>query len=432
MFFRSTALAALAASASAHIVLHSPVPFAWEDDATKQAPLEPSDFPCKQPGGTYAVTSMNTVAAGGSLDVQLQGGATHGGGSCQFSITTDTKPTKDSQWKVIHSQIHGCLGGPATDNMSNDPNDLHNPIIPVKIPEGLPAGQYTFAWSWLNKLGNREFYMNCAPLEVTSGSSKRDQASSSVESILGSLPDMFVANLPNTECAVLAEQDFVYPNPGDSVATGEGAVPGTATSGANCAAITALGAGAGKLGSPAQATGGAGYGSGPASAPAASPTPANGGGVFAPGASSAVASAPAVTQAPVASQPAASQPAAAQPTAPSAPDSGSENGSGSDSGSSSGSGSGSGYNTGSGSGSSGASAPAGNASGSCTPCSTDGAVVCIGTDSFGLCNFGCAVSQKLAAGTSCSNGVLSRRSIRFPRGTLHNRHVALHKRASVL
>lgn len=427
MFFQTTALAALAAGASAHMVLNSPVPFAWESEATKQAPLAPSDFPCKQPAGTYAVTSMNTVAAGGSLDVQLKGGATHGGGSCQFSITTDTKPTKDSQWKVLHSQIHGCQGGPEDDNMSNDANDTRNPIIPVKIPEGLPAGQYTFAWSWLNKLGNREFYMNCAPLEVTSGSSKRDQASSSVESILGQLPDMFVANLPETECQVASGQDFVYPNPGDSVATGEGAVPGTALQGAGCAAMTVLGAGAGKLGSPAQATGGAG--SGPASAPAASPTPANGGGVYAPGASSAVAEAPAVTQAPVVSPPVASP-----PTAPAAPDSGNENGSGS----------GSGYNTGSGSGSSGAGAPAapaapaagsssGNASsGSCTPCTTDGAVVCIGTDSFGLCNFGCAVPQKLAAGTSCSNGALSRRSIRFPRGTLHNRHAALHKRASIM
>lgn len=423
MLFKTSTLLALAASASAHLVLHSPIPFAFENEATKQAPLEPTDWPCKQPGGTYAVTSMNTVAAGGSLDVQVMGGATHGGGSCQFSITTDTKPTKDSQWKVVHSQIHGCVGGPNDNNMSNNATDLNNPIIPVKIPEGLPAGQYTFAWTWLNKLGNREFYMNCAPLTVTGGSSKRDTASANAASILGKLPDMFVANLPPTECQVAAEQDFVYPNPGDSVATGTGAAPGTAISGPSCSAVTVMGAGAGKLGSPAQATA----------------APSNGGGVFAPGASSAAgtapvatapaASAPAVTQAPVASQPAASyqasqpaatpvasQPAAAQPSSPSTGGSGAETGTGSGS---------------AGSGSSGSGATNGS-SGAGTPCSTDGAVVCIGTDSFGLCNFGYAVAQKLAAGTSCSNGKLSRRSIRFPRGTLHNRHAALHKRASVL
>ncbi|KAF1967335.1 hypothetical protein BU23DRAFT_293628 [Bimuria novae-zelandiae CBS 107.79] len=408
MFFQTTVLVAFAASASAHIVMNSPTPFEFEDSSTRQAPLEPADFPCKQPGGTYAVTSMNTVAAGGSLDVQLKGGATHGGGSCQFSITTDTKPTKDSQWKVLHSQIHGCLGGLPDENMSNNAEDMNNPVIPVKIPEGLPAGQYTFAWSWLNKLGNREFYMNCAPLEVTGGSSKRDEASASAASILGQLPDMFVANLPPDECTVQAGQDFVYPNPGDSVATGEGAVPGTAISGPNCAAVTVLGAGAGQLGAPAQATGGAGNASGaPAASASATPTAIPGlddGGVFAPGASSGtppLATAPAVTEAPVASPP------AAQPSsAPSAPDSGSQ--------------------TGSGSGSNNAS------SGNCTPCDTDGAVVCIGNDSFGLCNFGCAVPQKLAAGMTCSGGALSRRSIRFPRGTLHKRHASLHKRASVV
>lgn len=436
MFFRTTVLTALAASASAHMILNSPVPFAFENEATKQAPLEPSDFPCKQPAGTYAVTSMNTVAAGGSLNVQLMGGATHGGGSCQFSITTDAKPNKDSQWKVIHSQINGCQGGNGESNMSDNAKDLDNPIIPVKIPEGLPAGQYTFAWTWLNKLGNREFYMNCAPLEVTGGSSKRGEVATSAASVLGQLPDMFVANLPPTQCEVASGQDFVYPNPGDSVATGAGAVPGTAISGPGCAAVTVLGAGAGKLGSPAQATGGAGSGSGsgsgsaPASAPAAGPTaPANEGGVPALGGSSAPApavSAPAVTPAPVASQPAAAAPT---PSAPSAPDSGSETGSGSGSGSSSPS-TGSGASSppaGSGAGSSAPNASTGNG----TPCTTDGAVVCIGTDSFGLCNFGFAVPQKLAAGMTCSNGALSRRSIRFPRGTLHKRHTGLHNRASI-
>lgn len=434
MFFRTTVLTALAASASAHMILNSPVPFAFENEATKQAPLEPSDFPCKQPAGTYAVTSMNTVAAGGSLNVQLMGGATHGGGSCQFSITTDAKPNKDSQWKVIHSQINGCQGGNGESNMSDNAKDLDNPIIPVKIPEGLPAGQYTFAWTWLNKLGNREFYMNCAPLEVTGGSSKRGEVTTSAASVLGQLPDMFVANLPPTQCEVASGQDFVYPNPGDSVATGAGAVPGTAISGPGCAAVTVLGAGAGKLGSPAQATGGAGSGSGsgsaPASAPAAGPTaPANEGGVPALGGSSAPApavSAPAVTPAPVASQPAAAAPT---PSAPSTPDSGSETGSGSGSGSSSPS-TGSGASSppaGSGAGSSAPNASTGNG----TPCTTDGAVVCIGTDSFGLCNFGFAVPQKLAAGMTCSNGALSRRSIRFPRGTLHKRHTGLHNRASI-
>jgi hypothetical protein len=72
-------------------------------------------------------------------------------------------------------------------------------------------------------------------------------------------------------------------------------------------------------------------------------------------------------------------------------------------------------------------APAQVASSGCAnPCSTEGAVVCFPPNSFGLCDHGCAVVQPLAAGTSCSNGVISRRAVpcencRFmPRN--HTRH----------
>lgn len=383
MFLQASVLATLAASASAHLILHSPVPFAFEDSANRQAPLEPEQFPCKQPSGAYAVTEMNKVAAGDSLSVQIMGGATHGGGSCQFSITTDTKPNKDSQWKVLHSQIHGCLGGPNNLNMSPNAEDLGNPKIPVKIPADLPAGQYTFAWSWFNKMGNREFYMNCAPLEVSGGSG------GDVSKVLGGLPDMFVANLPNVKnggaagCTVAEGQDFVYPDPGESVTTGEGAVPGTAMEGAGCAAQNALGKGAGKLAPP---TGGApttpdtppkpSTPADPATPPtpptvpeAPKPSPTDGGHVLAPSA------APAPPTTPV-----------TPPVTP--PATGGK--------------------------------PAG-----CTPCTKDGAVVCIDKNSFGLCNFGCAVPQPLAAGMKCTEGaIIGARDVKLRRAV--HKHAAAH------
>ena len=236
----------------------------------------------------------------------------------------------------------------------------------------------------LNKLGNREFYMNCAPIKVGGGSSKKRD----VASVLGSLPDMFVANIPNEQCATTPEQDFNYPNPGKSVEKGPSAKPGNDLVGAGCASITKLGAGAGTLGSPSQATGAPAGSSAVASQPAAtsaaaSASPAassaaasNPGGVFAPGASSAA-------SAPVAS---ASAPAATG-TGVSSP------------------------------------APTGNSSsGANVSCTTEGAVVCIGSDKFGICYQGSAVPMALAAGTTCSNGAISKRSARFPRAHLHRRH----------
>jgi hypothetical protein len=389
MLAQASALLAFAAVGSSHLIMEFPVPFAWQDEATKQAPLAMGDFPCKQSAGAYKVTTMNTWNAGETQSVKIIGGATHGGGSCQFSITTDTKPTKDSQWKVIHSMIGGCPGGPSDNNLSNNPTDASIPGIPVTMPEDVPSGQYTFAWSWVNKIGNREFYMNCAPIQVGSGSGP-STASADVASALGQLPDMFTINL-GPGCSTAEGQDFSYPNPGKSTVTSPGAQTGSSTTGSNCAAMEKLGAGKGSLGAPSQGESpsapsqpaGSDQPAPPSQAPSstAKPAPTNGpGGIFAPGASSAPAAQPTA-------QPPASQPPTAQPsTAPS-------NGT-----------------------------PAQGA-GDCVPCSNDGAVVCIGSSQFGLCNRGCAVPQALAAGMACVNGAINaaaKRHIHVPRAHLRS------------
>lgn len=381
MFSKATALLALTASASAHIIMTNPVPFGQA--TIDQAPLAPADFPCKQRPGVYDVTQMNQWKSGESLGVKLIGGATHSGGSCQFSITTDPEPTKDSQWKVIHSVIGGCVND-FDGNLSGDAKDERNPAIPVTMPKDVPDGRYTFAWTWLNKSGNREFYMNCAPIMV-SGSTAGKASTTSVKKALSSLPDMFVVNLPEEQCKTTAMADFVYPNPGQSVTKGGAGTTTTSLEGPGCATQTKMGAGAGQLGSPTS-------GDSPSSP---------GGGVFAPGASSAPASSPAAQPNPPASQPSvpAAQPSAPManpvPTQPETPKSPENNNN---------------SNT--------------PTSGGCTPCTTDGAVVCIGSKQFGLCNRGCAVAQDLAAGMVCKNGAIvgaAKRHLHFPRAHLHRR-----------
>ncbi len=72
----------------------------------------------------------------------------------------------------------------------------------------VPTGDYTLAWTWFNKIGNREMYMNCAPVTVTGASGKtkrrahgqRHSHGASVSkraSAMSSLPNMFVANIGN-------------------------------------------------------------------------------------------------------------------------------------------------------------------------------------------------------------------------------------------
>lgn len=80
-----------------------------------------------------------TLSAGGTIDVQFApGGATHMGGSCQFSVSYDQGKT----FAVIHSIIGAC---PLSSSYS------------VPLPAGLPsADSATFAWTWFNEVGNRE------------------------------------------------------------------------------------------------------------------------------------------------------------------------------------------------------------------------------------------------------------------------------------
>lgn len=401
MFSQATALLGLAASASAHIVMTFPVPYSQA--TLNNSPLQASDFPCKQRPNMYQVTQMNQWNAGETKPVKFMGSAVHGGGSCQFSITTDAAPTKDSQWKVIQSNIGGCPANVGDKNLdSGSPDDKSGPSFPVTMPKDIPAGQYTFAWSWINKIGNREFYMNCAPIQV--GGSSNTASTASAAQAMSALPDMFVANLPDTGCSTPAMVDFEYPNPGKNVVKVSNAVTaGSKATGGQCQAQADMGRGKGQIGSPSAGTPAqSGTPSQPqvsskpsASAPSyqapaqssAAANPGFPGGVFAPGASSAPASKPTAQPAPPAAQPVPS----AKPQPPKdAPN-----------------------NT----------TPV-SGSGDCTPCTNDGGVVCIGSKQFGLCNRGCAVAQDLAAGMACTNGVVvaaTKRHLHFPRAHLHRR-----------
>jgi hypothetical protein len=229
MLFSTAYIAVLgfASYTCAHMLLAKP-PAA---DGVINSPLnaDGSNFPCQLKfTSSSAATSM---ALGSTQPLAFTGGATHGGGSCQISITYDDPPTKNSVFKVIHSIIGGC---PVKNNAGNIGTDASSPdpdTYSFTMPTNLPTGKATLAWTWFNKVGNREMYMNCANIDITAGSSKRSEDEENLarnitqlmerdQSAFNSLPDMFTANIKNIGndgCGTKETIDTVFPNPGSSV-----------------------------------------------------------------------------------------------------------------------------------------------------------------------------------------------------------------------
>ena len=218
---------ALASTANAHMKMAFPAPYT-ANGVLENGPLQESgaDFPCKMTSGQYTPpASKNVIPIGATQKLELFGGATHNGGSCQISLTKDPKPTKNSKWMVIHSEMGGC----PSNAPGNKGNDASAPLtaFEYKIPQGIDPGEYTFAWTWFNNMGNREFYMNCAPVTVTGGSKKRyvEEASFNATEELEAdevfkrdtdFPDLFKANMANG-CSTVANKDVIFPNPGANV-----------------------------------------------------------------------------------------------------------------------------------------------------------------------------------------------------------------------
>jgi hypothetical protein len=384
MSFKSTIFAATAllASAQAHIIMSSPVPYSV--DKIDNSPITQSQFPCKSQNG-FTVSTMNNMAVGEKQTIKFKGTAVHGGGSCQLSVTMDTNPTPDSVFKVIKSIEGGC---PGVDGKTNE--------YDFELPDSIPNGKATFAWTWFSKMsGAPELYMNCAPIEVSGGASDKTK--------FEALPDMAVMNIGE---GCTSPQNFAtqFTNPGSVVQNGgtNDLKPPTGNCGSGTSPAPSSPAGspsspsgtspAGQPSSAPQSSAPAspsvpagGAPSAPSASSAPSAPPSNPGGVFAPGASGTPTSTTlvTVTAAPTPAQP--TVPASGgtgTPAAPSSPSTG------------------------------GGSAPSTPGAGGATgTCSSNGAVVCNGEKQFGLCNNGQVVWQDVASGTACVNGVISKRSL---------------------
>jgi hypothetical protein len=418
------ALAFLLGAANGHLIMNTPTPYNLHGTA-KLLQVDPLGaklpFPCQ---GATEVVSVTPLTAGSSQLVKFTGGAQHGGGSCQFALTYDYPPPADvSKWKTIYTIIGGCpvsaagnlpVTGTDQDGRADSVqcgNDSGTECIrqfEIPVPKDIPNGNATFAWTWFNKIGNREMYMNCAPVIITGGSDD--------QSFFNELPTMFTANIAGactTNNGVLN-----IPNPGKYGMVLE---QPAADSEGTCAKASGIptfenggGSGGGGNGTVSTSVVSAPQQSQTASATATAtvnpPNPTttaeSDSACPAPSATSASSGSVSKTTAVGSAQPtsassgfvtkttAAGGSGGAQPTSvASSTIPRPTNGTGTGTGSGSGSGS----------------------SGGAQACSANGAIVCFSETSFGLCSNGLATPQQVAAGTVCIDGKIAHASAKFRR-----------------
>ncbi|KAL7268513.1 hypothetical protein RUND412_008859 [Rhizina undulata] len=212
-FSTSTIIAAAAflPAISAHLVMVEPkqwtVPVKTgattetSDGPQNRLQADGSNFPCH---GVAPEESVATYEPGSMQTLQLPGSATHSGGSGQMSITYETTPSASTKFRVMTS-FEGDRPMKIDGNLTSDASHMPDPIK-FKVPEGLPAGKAVVVWTWFNKSGNREMYMQCAT--VTIGGSETSEAA------FKALPEMFRANSGNG-CTVPENIDAIkFKNPG--------------------------------------------------------------------------------------------------------------------------------------------------------------------------------------------------------------------------
>lgn len=197
----------MSAAVNAHMDIIKPIPFRSKlnkfntglIDYDLASPLSPdgSNFPCK---GYHldpmpATTPVEEWAAGSTQVFIMDGyGAPHEGGSCQASISEDN----GASFKVIKSFIGGC--------------PISGASFTFTVPKETKAGKALFAWTWLNRMGKREFYMNCAAVTITGTGGTG----------LSAFPEIFKANLGPVSPGCVTEEGFdvIFPNAGADIQTG--------------------------------------------------------------------------------------------------------------------------------------------------------------------------------------------------------------------
>ncbi|PWW75408.1 Lytic polysaccharide monooxygenase [Tuber magnatum] len=181
-----------------------------------------SNFPCH---GVAPEAPVATYLPGTSHPLKLRGSAVHGGGSGQMAITYDPNPTKNTVFRVMTSYMgdHPIKAAGNLGPADRDPTGLKSELdlwklnpLSFTVPKGLPKGKAVVAWTWFNRIGNREMYMKCATVIIGG----EETSMSNFEA----LPGMFKANIGGG-CTIPEQTTAIdFKNPGPEV-FGKGITP---------------------------------------------------------------------------------------------------------------------------------------------------------------------------------------------------------------
>ncbi|KAH7395982.1 hypothetical protein BKA64DRAFT_675076 [Cadophora sp. MPI-SDFR-AT-0126] len=219
----AVSLLAQSIAVNAHTFMQHPVPFASQLRDNSPMNKDGSNWPCKGETEFDPAGVMNVWERGSTQYLQAMGGASHGGGSCQISITTDTKPTRYSNWTVIHSIHGGCPIRNLTETNYGLSSDILLPsVYNFTIPDWVPLGRAVMAWTWYGRWSVPEMFMNCAPIMVLGGTANKDvfDPTGGFDE-LRRQPLMFEANNGNGCWTKNGGSCVIFPEPGDSVEVNE-------------------------------------------------------------------------------------------------------------------------------------------------------------------------------------------------------------------
>ncbi|CUS11276.1 unnamed protein product [Tuber aestivum] len=224
--------AVLLPTITAHVTMFEPKQ--WNVPEVVRATVEKSDgnlnplqndgsnFPCH---GVAPEAPVATYLPGTSNPLKIKGTAVHGGGSGQMAITYDTNPTKNTVFRVMTSYMgdHPIKAAGNLGPEDRDPTGLKSELelwklnpLSFTVPKGLPKGKAVVAWTWFNRIGNREMYMKCSTVMIGG----EETSMSAFEA----LPGLFKANIGGG-CTVPEQTTAIdFKNPGPEV-FGKGITP---------------------------------------------------------------------------------------------------------------------------------------------------------------------------------------------------------------